>query len=213
MAGLLLMPACSSGPAGPPSAAGTGEGSCSGPRWPVKILADRAADVVDLTRPQQVTVEQLRALQPVPSTKREARRRGIETKSVRMTAELVSGRLSPDGDLAVVVSALGKRKDTMIVEFPSARCLGTTLSTVRERLITARARIDVGCGSIGTAKTGLRGTVQLAGVEFVDTPHALKQGRNARGAAQNEVEVHPVTDVESLTCRQTGHFTGAAGDG
>jgi hypothetical protein len=213
VAALLLMSGCSSGPARPPSAASTGERSCSGPRWPVKILADRAADVVDLTRPQHVTVEQLRALEPVPSTNREARRRGIETKSVRMTAELVSARLSPDGDLAVVVSALGKPKDTMIVEFPSARCLGSTLSTVKERLITARARMELGCGSIGTAKTGLIGTLQLAGVEFVDTPHALKQGRNARGAAQNEVEVHPVTDVGSLTCRQTGHLTSSAGDG
>lgn len=187
--------------------AAEGESSCAGPRWPVKTMADPGPTSVDLGRVQETTVAALRRQEFTQVDRDTARVPGTETTLVRVTADLVSGRVSPDGDLAVVVSAPGSHGQTMTVEFPDPSCLGSrTPAAARAASVSSRGAFERACGRFGTSKTALSGTTTLTGVRFLDTPHKLKNGVNARQAAPNEIELHPVLAVGSLTCqRPSGH--------
>lgn len=179
-----------------------GESSCAGPRWPVKTLADPAAGSVDLVHVQSGSVAALRELAVSSVGKAAPRVSGTETALVRVTADLVSARVSPDGDLAVVVAVPGSRGQSMTVEFPDPRCLtAATPAAARSGAVAARRTFEQACGRFGTAKTALSGTATLAGVRFIDTPHKLKNGVNARQAAPNEVELHPVLAVTAVSCQ------------
>lgn len=180
-----------------------GESSCAGPRWPVKTLADPLARQVDLAHPQGSSVAALRALTVPTVNKNSGRIAGVETRVVRLTAELLSGRLSPDGDLAVVIRPAGSPTDTMIIEFPAQRCLGPqTPAPMRAAALGARQVFEASCGPFSAAKTALAGTGTFTGAVFVDTPHQLKKGVNARQAAPDEVELHPVLAVSALSCQR-----------
>ena len=193
-------------------AAAEGESSCAGPRWPVKTMADPLAGQVDLAHPQVSTVALLRGLAVPTVSNGSGRLAGVETRVVRLTAELLSGRVSPDGDLAVVIRPAGRPTDTMLIEFPAQRCLTPqTPAPVRAAAAGARRTFEAGCGSLRATKTALAGTVTVTGVVFVDTPHKLKNGTNARQAAPDEVELHPVLAVSALSCQRSAEQ--AAPDG
>lgn len=194
--------------------AADGESSCAGPRWPVKTLADPEAASVDLVHVQPGTVAGLRALAVPPVDKAAPRVPRTETALVRVTAALVSGRVSPDGDLALVIGVPGSPDQTMTVEFPDPRCLGAgTPGPARTGTVAARQAVERACGRFGATRTPLSGTATLTGVRFVDTPHELKNGENARQAAPNEVELHPVVAVGDLSCRPTKHPPATASSG
>jgi len=175
--------------------------ACGGPRWPVKTLADPG--VAQIVRsPVQLTVQQLRAAHPPPVKGKTPRQSGWETAEVSVAVELTNGKLVHDGDLQLVVHAEGHPEATMIAELPDSSCLhaGTGASDA-SAMTAARGQIVSACGPFTSKKKPLRGRAQLVGLRFLDTMHAGDNADdNARGAAPDEVEVHPVLLVTGLQC-------------
>lgn len=179
--------------------AGAG-GACSGPRWPVKTLADPAAPYVDRV-PQKATVTTL-STQSLPAVSSDSPRLpSFETHLVTVSVELVAGKLVHDGDLQLVVRDPGSTT-TMIAELPAAACLGKGVSpSDKSAMGTARGAVQRACPTFGPKNRPLSGKAVLTGVQFHDTPHAGdSEADNARGAATDEAEVHPVLRVTDLTC-------------
>ena len=176
-------------------------GPCTGPRWPVKTLADPAAQYVDRV-PMEATVAELAALRNLPVVKgKSARLPQVETRLRTVAVELVAGKLVHDGDLQLVVRDPGG-KTTMIAELPDVSCLTTGVSGPdRAAMTTARGAVQRACPTLGKKNIRLTGRAVLTGVQFHDTPHAGDaEADNARGAAADEVELHPVLQVTALTC-------------
>lgn len=176
-------------------------GGCTGARWPVKTLADPGAAFVDHTA-TPTTVQQLRAAKPPAvsaSTKRQAH---WETQTVSVPVEFSDGKLVHDGDLQLVVHAPGQATETMIAELPGAGCLHAGTSAAdRIALTAARDEIVRSCGPFTAKKRSLQGRAVLTGVRFLDIPHSGDTvDDNARGAAPDEVEVHPILLVSGLQC-------------
>ena len=175
-------------------------GKCSGPRWPVKTLADAAAPYIDRT-PQRSTVAQLAGQQLPAVSKGTARLPQVETRLLSVPVELVGGKLVHDGDLQLVVRDPGG-STTMIAELPDAACLDHGVAAgARARMGDARTTVERACPAFRSRQRALRGRAVLTGVQFHDTPHAGDDSAdNARGAATDEVELHPVLQVTDLSC-------------
>lgn len=179
--------------------AGAG-GACSGPRWPVKTLADPAAQYVDRV-PHKATVALLSTQSPPAVSSPSPRLPQFETRLVTVPVELIAGKLVHDGDLQLVVRDPGGTT-TMIAELPDAACLGKGVSGPdRSAMGAARGAVQRACPTFGPKNRPLSGKAVLTGVQFHDTPHAGDtEADNARGAAPDETEVHPVLRVTDLTC-------------
>ena len=175
-------------------------GPCTGPRWPVKTLADPAAQYVDRV-PAKDTVAGLAALTPHAVNASSARQTQVETRLRTVSVELVAGKLVHDGDLQLVVRDPGGQA-TMIAEFPDATCLAKGVSGPdRAAMGAARGALQRTCPTFGPTNRPLTGRAVLTGVQFHDTPHAGDtEADNARGAAPDEIELHPVLAVTDLTC-------------
>lgn len=180
-------------------------GACSGARWPVKTLADPGAAFVDHTA-TPTTVQQLRTAKPPAVIAKTPRQSHWETQTVSVPVELTNGKLVHDGDLQLVVHAPGQPAVTMIAELPGATCLQVGTSAAdRAALTAARDEIVRGCGPFTTSKRPLQGRAVLTGVRFLDIPHKGDNvDDNARGAAPDEVEVHPIMLVAGLQCSAAG---------
>ena len=174
---------------------------CSGARWPVKTLSDNRAGRLNRV-PRTTTVLKLRMATPPGVATSTPRLVGFETDVVTVSVDLVNGKLVHDGDLQLTVKQPGLLGRTMIAELPAANCLHHGTSTAdRVAITTARAQITSACGAFDGKKRALHGSAVLTGVQFHDTPHAGDdQADNARGAAPNEVEIHPVLSVTGLLC-------------
>ena len=174
--------------------------SCTGPRWPVKTLADAAAPYVDRVA-QRATVAELAALSPPKVTRDSARLPQFETRLRTVRVALVAGKLVHDGDLQLVVRDPAGRT-SMIAELPDAPCLGRGVATAdRAAMNAARGAVLRGCPAFTDHNRSLAGSAVLTGVQFHDTPHAGDtDADNARGAALDEVELHPVLLVTDLRC-------------
>lgn len=175
-------------------------GRCTGPRWPVKTLADTVAPYVDRV-PQPSTVGQLTGQHLPPVTAKSPRTPLVETRLLSVPVELVGGKLVHDGDLQLVVRD-PRGGGTMIAEMPDAACLDHGVSSQdRAAMGSARTTVQRACPGFGDKQRALRGHAVLTGVQFHDTPHAGDAlSDNARGAAVDEVELHPVLLVSNLTC-------------
>lgn len=176
-------------------------GACTGARWPVKTLADPGAAFVDHTA-MPTTVQQLRTAQPPAVGARTPRQAHWETQAVSVSVELSNGKLVHDGDLQLVVHTPGKPAETMIAELPAAGCLHAGTSAAdRVALTAARDEVVRACGPFSAKKRPLVGQAVLTGVRFLDIPHSGDTvDDNARGAAPDEVEVHPIMAVSGLQC-------------
>lgn len=176
-------------------------GACTGARWSVKTLADPGAALVDHTA-APTTVQQLRTAKPPAVTADTLRQPHWETQTVSIPVELTNGKLVHDGDLQLVVHAPGKPADTMIAELPGVSCLRAGTSAVDGAALTAaRNEIVRRCGPFTASKRPLQGRAVLTGVRFLDIPHRGDTADdNARGAAPDEVEVHPILAVSGLQC-------------
>ena len=73
----------------------------------------------------------------------------------------------------------------MIAEIPSPDCVGAAAG-VAGQFAAARAALARACGAPTTSFTRLSGTATIDGVAFFDFSHGQ------RGAASNQVELHPV---------------------
>ena len=175
-------------------------GRCTGPRWPVKTLADTVAPYVDRV-PQPSTVGQLTGQHLPPVTAKSPRTPLVETRLLSVPVELVGGKLVHDGDLQLVVRD-PRGGGTMIAEMPDAACLDHGVSSQdRAAMGSARTTVQRACPGFGDKQRALRGHAVLTGVQFHDTPHTGDtEADNARGAAVDEIELHPILRVTGLTC-------------
>jgi hypothetical protein len=162
-------------------AGGTQPGTCGVEAWAVKTLSDSAAQQVDL-RPRATTIAALRALRPPGNLG--TRMPGAEMRTWRLRVRLLWQKLEDDSDVHLVV-ADPKTRRTMIAELPSPDCVGAAAG-VAAQMAAARAALARACGPATTSFTRLSGTATIDGVAFFDFAHGQ------RGAAPNEVELHPV---------------------
>ena len=165
-------------------AGGTQTATCGTEAWAVKTLSDPAAKDVDL-RPRPTTIGALTALRAPASIG--TRMPGAEMHTWRIRARLLWQKLEDDSDVHLVI-ADPKTGRTMIAELPSPACVGAAAGVVA-RMAAARTTLARACGQAATSFTRLHGTAILEGVAFFDFRH------NQRGAAANEVELHPVLRV------------------
>jgi hypothetical protein len=162
-------------------AGGTQTPTCGVEAWAVKTLSDSAAHEVDL-RPRLTTVETLAALRAPGNIG--TRMPGAEMRTWRIRVRLLWQKLEGDSDVHLVL-ADPKTGRTMIAELPSPVCVGAAAG-VAAQMASARSALARACGQPTTAFTRLSGTATIDGVAFFDFAHGQ------RGAARNEVELHPV---------------------
>jgi hypothetical protein len=158
--------------------------TCGVEAWAVKTLSDPAATQVDL-HPRPTTVGALAALRPPGNIG--TRMPGAEMRTWRIRVRLLWQKVEGDSDVHLVV-ADPKTGRTMIAELPSPDCVGATTG-VAAQMGRARAALARACGPAATSFTRLSGTATIDGVAFFDFPHGQ------RGAAANEVELHPVLNI------------------
>lgn len=174
------------------------EDHCGGVwRWDVKTLSDARADQVKLM-PQSATVRGLNELRR-PRRKLQTdtpRYKRVESKSYRVTAELVKAKRSEDRDIHLVIRDR-KTDATLIVEFPDVRCRGATGSTAKPQMKSAREAFAQACGGEPSTKfVALSGEATIEGVGFWDKDHGQA------GNAENFVELHPAIRFESADCQR-----------
>jgi hypothetical protein len=162
-------------------AGGTQAAACGVEAWSVKTLSDPAAAQVDL-RPRATTVRALTALRPPGNIG--TRMPGAEMHTWRIRVRLLWQKLEQDSDVHLVV-ADPKTGRTMIAELPSPDCVGASAGDAAH-MAAARKALAAACGAPTTSFTRLSGIATIDGVAFFDFPH------DQRGAAANEVELHPV---------------------
>jgi hypothetical protein len=162
-------------------AGGTQTPTCGVEAWAVKTLSDSAAHEVDL-RPRLTTVGALASLRAPGNIG--TRMPGAEMRTWRIRVRLLWQKLEGDSDVHLVL-ADPRTGRTMIAELPSPGCVGAAAG-VAAQMASARSAIARACGPPTTSFTRLSGTATIDGVAFFDFAHGQ------RGAAGNEVELHPV---------------------
>lgn len=155
--------------------------TCGVEAWAVKTLSDSAAHDVDL-RPRPTSVAALVALR-APATIG-TRMPGAEMRTWRVRVRMLWQKLEGDSDIHLVL-ADPRTGETMIAELPSPGCVGAAAG-VAGQMAAARAAFVRACGAPATSFTRLSGTATIDGVAFFDVAHGQ------RGAAPNQVELHPV---------------------
>ena len=152
--------------------------ACGVQRWPVKVLLDEDTALVDFT-PRLTTVGALGEL-PRPEGRIPSRGRAApyELQTFTVRARIKEVRVEGDADWHLVLEDTAAAGATMIAEVPDSACaLGTRwAATYAEVRRTLR----------GVPRHGM---VDITGVGFFDHPH------QQRGAAPNNVELHPVIKV------------------
>jgi hypothetical protein len=162
-------------------AGGTQTPTCGVEAWAVKTLSDSAAHEIDL-RPRLTTVEKLASLRAPGNIG--TRMPGAEMRTWRIRVRLLWQKLEGDSDVHLVLADPTTGR-TMIAELPSSACVGAA-AAVAAQMASARSALARACGPPTTSFTRLSGTATIDGVAFFDFPHGQ------RGAARNEVELHPV---------------------
>jgi hypothetical protein len=119
---------------------------------------------------------------------------GVETTTFRVRARLVGYKREEDSDIHLVIADVGRKKSTMIVEFPNARCTLKAAGPSRQAMARARAALVAACGEPPGRWTLLDGAAVFTGVGFVDKIHGQT------GVAPNGIELHPVMRVSRATC-------------
>ena len=155
--------------------------SCGIELWPLKVLTDPNAGLVDTVGPATTTVASIDAL-PVPANPASRAGDQYELHSFMVTATLTGYKLEADSDYHLVISD-GIR--TMIAEIPSpSRATGSKVlaQITKLRARPSRQRIR----SRRSVPTVSHQTVTLVGVGFFDKLHGQT------GVAPNGAELHPV---------------------
>jgi hypothetical protein len=151
---------------------------CGYDRWPVKILSDKDRGRVNFTL-VDTTVAKLAGIPiheiPYP---RDRRIEPEELKVYRVRAKLMEVKQENDSDLHLIIADLEKPDIRMIAEIPAPQCADGTGH--EEEYRKARAvMFGISRGSV----------IEIVGVGFFDFLH------EARGAAKNGIELHPVLIV------------------
>jgi hypothetical protein len=177
-------------------------------RWPVKTLSDRRATRVDFHAVKR-KVLRLRRLDPPGSLSSDTPRlHGIERQTMEIRVVLREATIEDDHDVHLVVGAPGHRHKTMIVEFPYVRCNGARRSIKETEMRRARRRFFRMCGDVPSGSfVRLKGRGNVTGVGFWDEIHGQT------GVAPNGIELHPVLDFISGSCRRARSSISSRVDG
>ena len=150
---------------------------CGVERWPVKVLADKEASMVNRT-PLDATVTELGAL-PVPAGPKPDDRRlpphELQVYRVRAIIDQIS--TEDDSDWHLILRDPRNPRATMIAEIPAPECGPPELAALFTEARTQLRRIP------------RRGEAIVEGVAFFDFFH------NQRGRAPNLIELHPVLRI------------------
>jgi hypothetical protein len=176
--------------------------TCGVERWAVKTLSDPRVGEVNFT-PHDTSVGRLRN-KPDPHTKSSTPRLdGVETTTYRVKARLRKFKREDDKDIHLVISVPSAPSKTMIVEFPDTTCPGASSSPKKSSMANARSSLTSACGQAPGPSSdfaNLQGTATVTGVGFFDVKHATPQ----TGVAPNNIELHPVLRLASLSCQASG---------
>jgi hypothetical protein len=159
-------------------------GACAMDRGPVKSATDaQAAQVSLVAMPTAIaTLHSIPAPRPLPQDGRLA---PVETTIYAVTATLTAYRVTPDGEIQLVLSDDARRTITATIPAPS--CTGGS----RFLSLIANARGTFGRRYAPTdAFKEVRQAIEVQGIGFFD----FVQGQ--RGLAPNAISLHPVTAID-----------------
>jgi hypothetical protein len=158
---------------------------CDSQRWPVKTGTDKEAALVQLSAaPTRTTIAALAGLRRPGSLPSTGRVQPTETTVWMVTATLAGFKMEADLDYHLVLK--DDKGRMLLAEIPSPGCVGSD-SPFASRIATVRALFDAKYRATSALQT-VRVPVRVTGVGFFDTQH----DRRPRGAAPNEIELHPV---------------------
>lgn len=161
---------------------------CGKERWSVKTGTDSDAGSVNLTSPQNTTIDQLIALtppNPIPAANRVApTEKTVFVVNATLTDYKLEGGAKGDSDYHLVLESQGH---TMVAEIPSPGCVGTG-SLFAAQIANARAEFDAHFTATTSFQTA-NVPVHVTGVGFFDFAHGQ------HGAAPNVIELHPILDI------------------
>lgn len=156
-------------------------GQCGFDRWSVKTLTDRDRKRVDF-KPVDTEVAKLVRIRiheiPYPD---DGRIEPEELHVYKLRARLIEIRPEKDRDLHLLLTDLADPDSRMVAEIPDADCAKG--SGYEEPFRQARAALSqIRLGSV----------IEIVGVGFFDYLH------EARGAAKNGFELHPVLSLRLI---------------
>jgi len=162
---------------------------CNGEdRWSIKTLADNDASKVNRTPVERTVAEMVALTRPADVNRDLARQSGIETQTVRIAATLTLYKEEADQDYHLVLE--DNDDHTMIAEIPDPECAKN--SSVLEQIKKARQEFNSKF-KVGADKHATKIPVVVTGVGFFDLEHG---GAGQIGHADNNIEVHPVLDIQ-----------------
>ena len=159
-------------------------GMCGRELWDLKTLSDPRRNLVYL-RPIPTTVAAIAARRP-PRRTPTLRARGFERHIWRVNAQITEYRLEDDSDIHMILFG---DDAYMIAEMPSPSCLPRR-TRLRRSIIDARTLFEQQCGAATDEWRSLGAVAQIDGVGFWDFPHGQD------GHAENDAELHPVTQIK-----------------
>jgi hypothetical protein len=160
-------------------------GSCGRERWSVKTGTDSDAGRVNLTAAYQTTISYLVSLPYPRDIPNDGRVVPVETTKWQVDATLVAYKLEHDSDYHLILND-GSR--SMIAEIPEPVCVGGS-SPFSAAIAHARSQFDARFNPTDVFQRASL-PVRVTGIGFFDFYHGQT------GAAPNQVELHPVLDVE-----------------
>jgi hypothetical protein len=159
-------------------------GACAVDRGPVKSVTDTQAAQVSLVPvPAAIaTLHSIPAPRPLPQ---EGRLAPVETTIYAVTATLTAYRVTPDGEIQLVLSDDARR--TITATIPASAC--TSGSRFLSLIANARGTFERRYAATEAFKD-VRQAIEVQGVGFFD----FVQGQ--RGLAPNAISLHPVTAID-----------------
>ncbi len=159
--------------------------ACGVERWDAKVLADGSA----LSGPYASTVANLLTI-AAPYESPFASRTAPERYIYRVQAELLGFKLEQDGDIHLIIAQPGDRTQTMIAEIPDPKCMrGAPAQYVND---VAQTRLNFvrtyGIPPFREFRLVYQ-PITVTGPLLFDFEHGQ------RGAATNDVEIHPVIAI------------------
>ena len=168
-----------------PAGAGAQRGGlCGEERWPVKVLQDAQASLVEL-RAEPTTVSALLGLPRPTETRPPNGRLALERRAFRVRATLVATRDGQDdGDIHLILQDPADTRAVMVAEIPDSLC------AIGSRHASDYAEAQRVARSLGTPID-----VEVEGVAFWDDHHGQV------GRAPNGIELHPVLRITPVLTR------------
>lgn len=158
-------------------------------RWNVKTLADPDAAKVDKTPVEKTVDDMVKLTRPEKVDATLPRMAGTETTTYKLNATLTLYKQEADRDYHLVLE--DDHNNTMIARIPDPECVAKD-SPVRAQITKARQEFDAAF-KVGPDMHAAKIPVTVVGVGFFDIVHG---GAGQIGHAENNIELHPVLDIQ-----------------